>query len=98
MSLGTQHDTLLSYLLEDGPHPGDSALAELAEAELPPGLAQRTLNAVELERTRFDATTQKQGSWFSKLGIGLMAAAAAIVLVVRLPDPASPIQADPSKK
>ena len=74
---------LLAYLLDEGPAPEETELANFIEEPLPPGLAERTLNAVALERTRFNAAPQQK--WHRKIGFVGLSLAAAALLVTSMP-------------
>ena len=74
---------LLNYLLGDGPEPQASTLQAFNEVELPPGLSEKTLNAVRLERTRLEAAPQNR--WSRRWVPAALAVAAALMLVISLP-------------
>lgn len=78
---------LLDYLLNNGPLPDESELTAFNEVDLPDGLAVKTLNLVDLERTRAQAVPQ-QRTWGRGLSVGL-ALAASLLLVFAMPEETS---------
>ncbi|MCB9746159.1 MAG: hypothetical protein H6739_07255 [Alphaproteobacteria bacterium] len=84
-------DPTTAWLLGVGPDPGPEARSELEEAAPPPELLAQTLAAVEVERAAeraaveapAPANTRPRRAWL----IAGLAAAAAVVAVIRAPDP-----------
>lgn len=74
------------WLLGLGPHPGDEAMDEFAGVDLPPGLAERTLSAVDAAREIEPAPANKPRRWIPLVVAGLAVAAATLLVVRAAPE------------
>lgn len=79
-------ESLLNFLLDDGPAVEDAILANLLEEDVPDALATQTLNRVALLRTEHEPVPQDSSNWTSrgtwaKASI-FLAMAAAVLLAV----------------
>jgi negative regulator of sigma E activity len=89
--------SLLDFLLEDGPGVEDTLLASFLEEDVPDALAEKTLNRVALLRTQPEEAPQDLSKWkthrtWAKASV-FLAMAAAVLLAV-FPPSSGELQGD----